>query len=279
MNPNTFKGLRVKGNADCISSDHESALAKFCCFRLDWPEWVKGTVDEFAHKYKTANWFDEAPPFPGAIANANQPVSPPDVLLAVEGTKQWFYDDQLATLELKALQLGEGRCSLSCELICEMSDLANRRVYIRRGRLLLGLGVASFEGVAAPEKRMADEHGAPPNRVVVRKGGTSDQPSWSVESSNGVIGEITIPETVLHLASLAPGSEVTGVFATYLKEVATGAPLAKRHQSDGIVQDGCKPLGDAKAVVLDLLAAHRLPIGDGGLVKLATAAIRFKGKG
>jgi hypothetical protein len=107
------------------------------------------------------------------------------------------------------------------------------------------------------------------------RGGSDRKPSWTVEVSDGVIGEIDVPAPVMHIARLSPDNTLRAVFSTYLKEIAT----ASKSLSDGIVQEGDKPLGRAKQVVLGLLAAHRLPDGDGGHVKLATASIRFKRKG
>ncbi len=195
-----------------------------------------------------------------------------DTPLDVESMNDWQYDDRLAAVRLNAIQTGEGRGTISCELNCQMSDLANMRVYIRRGKVSFNLGGALLEGLGSAEPPAGGWWDIRSKQVDITRGGSDRRPSWTVEALEGVIGEIDVPAPVMHIAHLLPGKPLTAVFSTYLKDVT---PAAKS-QWDGIVQEGGKPIGRAKQAVLELLGARRLLAGDGGHIELANASICFK---
>lgn len=230
-----------------------------------------GSYEDFVKEFRALHEDfedDQTPPPPPP------PERRTDLPLEVAHSEFWSYDDQLASLELKAFQTGVGTASLGCTVNCQITELDSHRVQVKRGKLTLNPGKASFKANSP-----VDSPGVAKTIQERRATVTKCSPvSWIVEASSGVIGEIDIPPdgNVIDVINLAPGDTLTGTYSTYLKEVTTGANCCKQNAADGIVKEGMKPLGRAKQAVLDLLAAQRLPEGDGGRVKLCAASITFK---
>ena len=98
-----------KTDNERLSQATLTRLGEYFGFDPTWDEWLNGTAWEFAKKYNEENRYGQGPTQPEPQAPAEERRT--DLALEVENTEQWSYDDQLASLELKALQVGVGGCS------------------------------------------------------------------------------------------------------------------------------------------------------------------------
>ena len=110
-------------------------------------------------------------------------------------TEKYFFDDQLATIELCASQAGpEGTWPISFDLICNPSPVAGMKIAIRAGRVKMscdGDVVSCMTNVASQPNVYRLESG----EVTLTRGGRmrKGKPSWEVETANGPIGAVLLP--------------------------------------------------------------------------------------
>jgi hypothetical protein len=254
INKSTFKTLRGADNQDRISPDQESSIAKVCCFRLDWPEWVNGLASDFERRY-----LSEAE----KIKKAKSEPRRTDIPLTPR------YGDQKvagrhASLRIETvLSNSSEQWPIRIELYCRSVDGYG----LCRGFIDLDCGEA-----VAPRQE-ANFHQAfqvPDTNATLRLGaGTENRPSWSVEASNGILDDVCPAQHYCIVRELAPGDTLKATFSIYVKDVpANGDYLCRK--------DG-KPLSRSnRKLILDRIAAIALLNSEAGEAVLCSHEVTFE---
>lgn len=196
-----------------------------------------------------------------------------------------YCDDQLATVELQASQSGPGQpWPVSLDLSCNPSVTAGIEIAVKRGRLRFSCGQAlvDMEANIAHPTGYVCERATGDLRLTL--GGTRQQPSIEVQTSEGPIGRLSLPGDFFMVHQLAPGDIIRVRFIVYVMDLeiveAETAAEPKENQQDAdslsFLRVGFKTLGQARQKILKRIAEMQLPGGEKGLAVLASDELRFE---
>lgn len=266
INVSTFKNLKSKTNADLISPDHEAAIANTCRFRLNWPEWAKGTAKNFEDRYifevKPA---EAAKP---AKRRTDVPLTPRPGQQKVRG--------RLALLEIEVVRSNSGeQWPIKIALYCRDDNGYG----ISHGLIDLDCGDA-FALRAEASFHLPFE--VPGTNATLRLGtGPDHKPSWNVKARNGVLDDVCPTEQFCIVRGLSPGDTITATFSICVKGFpgadecvrgADGKPITPRNKKLFLERIRAAALAQSEADEV-VLCSHDVTFDDtyAGLRSVETA--------
>jgi hypothetical protein len=241
-----------------LTSYVQTQLAKKLDFRLDWPEWLTGTQEEFCNRYlrEHSGAVEPADPTPRRRYD-------PSVRLMVQQMVRdspALDDDRsnLASLSLFLQQAGPGESiPVSVELVCQPEPVGGFEIAVYRGRLEIAPGTAAIEQRPPPLASDTPQPLCRPDRTLtLQRANASSKDgriAWTVSSDKGPIGVLRLDDDV-HLCRIAEpvdGDIIAVMFHAYVKDLDLIDPDPDEDEKDGeslysFLRPNEKPLSPTK---------------------------------
>jgi hypothetical protein len=221
-----------------LSSYVQGVLAEKLKFRLDWPQWLAGTAEEFRERYLEEHRIE-----------AETATSPPPSAANLDSQwdgKSWSLIESLCSIILFGNQ--DGRTDLDFELTGQptsitITDETGREILLQRdvvvkhcivelhlGGAEIHGGLTALKGVVASFLRRPDAR-----HLMIDVGGSARAPRLIVQVREGAIGiarpllgspsaETGEAQSACYLVEVQPGAKVTALVRIYGAELQDQEP-------------------------------------------------------
>jgi hypothetical protein len=208
-----------------LSSYVQSTLAAKLKFRLDWPDWLTGNVEDFRNRYCHEH---------GSDADAPTRIHDPAVKLRSErlvpAEKKDRERPNLASLSLFLQQAGPGQSlPVSVELVCQPEPVGNFEIAVYRGRLEIDPGAAEIPLDPPPLATDGPATMTRGNRTVTLQryhASGAGRVAWTVSAKDGPIGVLRLDDDqdLCLIGEPADGDIITAVLHVYVKDLDLAEP-------------------------------------------------------
>jgi len=288
----TLRGALGGVKPNMLSSTGQKKLADKCRFTTEWEEWVDLKADQKTPNEKrkdTAANFEQRYLRENHSPATSQPAKPrrTDVRLKVNRPyAAQAFDQHLACVDLHASQPGVGEpWPISVDLICWPAPVEGVVIAVKRGRLHIDCDKAHTTDLKDRVEHLSKaNYSQEACKIIIRPGGTSQQPSWEIFADPGPIGVLALPHDFCLIFDAAAGDTIAASFSVYIKDL----DLVESHEPEGngeivpqeesisFMRPDFKKLGNAKQKILKRLAELKLAGGDSGWAQLCCDALQFK---
>jgi hypothetical protein len=212
-----------------LSSYVQGLLAEKLKFRLDWPQWLTGTAEEFRNRYVEEHKAEDEIAACALPPRRHDPSIQLKVQRLVRDTSEGAPDDDrpnLASLTLFLRQVGPGEAiPISVELICQPEPVGSFEVAVYRGRLEIVSGAAPIAHEPAPLASDAAHTLSRNERTLTLEranaGSNDGRIAWTVRSDKGPIGVLRLDDDVdlCRIAEPVGGDTIAAVFHAFVKDL------------------------------------------------------------
>jgi hypothetical protein len=280
----------MQEHIDMMTRSVQTELAEACKFGVHWEEW---NDPQASQKTQRENRRDTAEAFERRYLRENpswgkgQPAAPRRTNVRLKAARPYApqaYDQHLASIELQASQSGPGEpWPVSVELFCWEAPVEGIVIAVKRGRLCIDCGNARAD---LKDKAGEADYSRETRKIILRRSGSSQQPSWEIIADPGPIGLFSPSHDFCPIHDLAAGEIIAASFRVYIKDLDLVEPPEPHDDEDAPPQEDSfsfkfmrsdfKKLGRAKQKILKRLAEMKLSEGPHGWVQLCSDALQFK---